>query len=166
MMIVFFFPTIGRLFNIPLIDKEAEKFLVNIIKSRLEDSKKGTENSTPSFLNVFVKALEANEIQINSTSEDTVEKKLDQFEEDAKIMRPKSHQSLYSNQEEYETVIISNLFLLFFAGFDTQSTVLSLVLHYLATNQEGILFNELSFDLFTSLLLVFVIDSNLLMNLI
>ena len=166
MMICFFFPTIGRLFNIPLIDKEAEKFLVNIIKSRLEDSKKGTENSTPSFLNVFVKALEANEIQINSTSEDTVEKKLDQFEEDAKIMRPKSQQSLYSNQEEYETVIISNLFLLFFAGFDTQSTVLSLVLHYLATNQEGILFNELSFDLFTSLLLVFVIDRNLSMNLI
>ena len=145
MMICFFFPTIGRLFNIPLIDKEAEKFLVNIIKSRLEESKKGTETSTPSFLNVFVKALEANEIKINSTSEDTVEKELDQFEEDAKITRPKIHQSLYSNQEEYETVIISNLFLLFFAGFDTQSTVLSLVLHYLATNQEGILLNELSF---------------------
>ena len=139
MMICFFFPTIGRIFNIPLIDKEAEKFLVNVIKSRLEDSKKDTGNSVPSFLNVFVKALEANEIQINSTSEDSVEKKLDQFEEDAKIMRPKSHQSLYSNQEEYETVIISNLFLLFFAGFDTQSTVLSVVLHYLATNQEGML---------------------------
>ena len=140
MMICFFFPTIGRIFNIPLIDKEAEKFLVNIIKSRLEDSKKDTGNSVPSFLNVFVKALEANEMQINSTSADSVEKKLDQFEEDAKIMRPKSHESLYSNQEEYETVIISNLFLLFFAGFDTQSTVLSLVLHYLATNQEGMLF--------------------------
>ena len=149
MMICFFFPTIGRLFNIPLIDKEAEQFLVSIIKSRLEDSKKGTETSTPSFLNVFVKALEANEVQINSSSEDTAEKKLDQFEEDAKIMRPKSHQSLYSNQEEYETVIISNLFLLFFAGFDTQSTVLSLVLYYLATNQEGMLFQEISFDLFT-----------------
>ena len=148
-MICFFFPTIGRLFNIPLIDKEAEKFLVSIIKSRLEDSKKGTETSTPSFLNVFVKALEANEVQINSSSEDTAEKKLDQFEEDAKIMRPKSHQALYSNQEEYETVIISNLFLLFFAGFDTQSTVLSLVLYYLATNQEGMLFQEISFDLFT-----------------
>ena len=154
MMICFFFPTIGRIFNIPLIDKEAEKFLVNIIKSRLEDSKKDTGNSVPSFLNVFVKALEANEIQINSTSEDSVEKKLDQFEEDAKIMRPKSHQSLYSNQEEYETVIISNLFLLFFAGFDTQSTVLSLVLHYLATNQEGMLFKKLSFDLFK----IFIFD--------
>ena len=94
-MICFFFPTIGRLFNIPLIDKEAEKFLVSIIKSRLEDSKKGTETSTPSFLNVFVKALEANEVQIKSSSEDTAEKKLDRFEEDAKIMRPKSHQSLY-----------------------------------------------------------------------
>ena len=149
MMICFFFPTIGRLFNIPLIDKEAEQFLVSIIKSRLEDSKKGTETSTPSFLNVFVKALEANEVQINNSSEDTAERKLDQFEEDAKIMRPKSHQALYSNQEEYETVIISNLFLLFFAGFDTQSTVLSLVLYYLATNQEGMLFQEISFDLFT-----------------
>ena len=154
MMICFFFPTIGRIFNIPLIDKEAEKFLVNIIKSRLEDSKKDTGNSVPSFLNVFVKALEANEIQINSTAEDSVGKKLDQFEEDAKIMRPKSHQSLYSNQEEYETVIISNLFLLFFAGFDTQSTVLSLVLHYLATNQEGMLFKKLSFDLFK----IFIFD--------
>ena len=166
MMICFFFPTIGRLFNIPLIDKEAEKFLVSIIKSRLEDSKKGTESSTPSFLNVFIKALEANEVQINNSSEDTAERKWDQFEEDAKIMRPKSHQALYSNQEEYETVIISNLFLLFFAGFDTQSTVLSLVLYYLATNQEGMLFQEISFDLFTIILLLFIITGNLSMNLI
>ena len=138
MMIAFFFPILGRIFNVALIDKEAETFLVNIIKSRLEDSKKKTDYSTTSFLNVFVKALEANNLQSSHENDDLVDNKLDQFEEDAKISRPKGqHQTLYSNAEEYETVIISNLFLLFFAGFDTQSTVLSLVLHYLAKNQEG-----------------------------
>ena len=113
-------------------DKEAETFLVNIIKSRLEESKKNTNNMSPSFLNVFVKALESNDTEIKN------DKNLDQFEDDAKIVGAKSqHQPLYANQEEYEVVIISNLFLLFFAGFDTQSTVLSIALYQMAKNPEG-----------------------------
>ena len=128
-------------------DKEAETFLVNIIKSRLEESKKNTENMIPSFLNVFVKALESNNSETNNEAEDKNDKKLDQFEDDAKITVTKS-QPLYANKEEYEVAIISNLFLLFFAGFDTQSTVLSIALYQLAKNQEGellILYFSLSF---------------------
>ena len=137
-LVIFFFPAIGRWLNFSLWDREAQNFLANIIKSRLADSKNEFENTSVNFLNVFIKALDANEAGMKKESDDEVEEHLDQFEEDAKIIGIKGNpQSLYSNQEEYETVITSNLLLLFFAGFDTQSNVLSVVLYYLATNHEG-----------------------------
>ena len=104
MMTVFLFPKIGRLLNLPLIDKVAETFLVNIIKERLKDCKTKVDNDVTTFLDVFVKALEANDTEIHKETDHTVDKKLDQFEEDAKISGIKGkQQKLYSNQEEYET---------------------------------------------------------------
>ena len=137
MMLVFLAPQLGKLFNMPFLDQEAEKFVVDIVRSRLEESKqtKKDENDTPTFLDVFVKALEESNVSDKENDKDGVE--TDQFEDDAKIKGLKGTQNLYSNKEEFELAIISNLFLLFFAGFDTQSTGLSIVLHYLATNQEG-----------------------------
>lgn len=138
MKIGFLFPKIGKFFNISLVDKEAETFIVNIIKSRLEESKKTTENMTPCFIDVFVKALKSNNTAMNDRDAGRNEDELGRFDNDAKIIGTKNQQPpLYSNQEEYEVVLISNLFLLFFSGFDTQSTVLSLVLYHLAKNQEG-----------------------------
>ena len=119
------------------LDQEAEQFVVNIIKSRMEESKhmKKDENDSPTFLDVFMKALQESNVSDKNKDEDGVE--TGQFEDDAKIKGLKGTPDLYSNQEEFELAITSNLCLLFFAGFDTQSTGLSIVLYYLATNQEG-----------------------------
>ena len=136
-MLVFLAPQLGKLFNMGFLDKEAEQFVVDIVKSRLEESKrmKKDENISPTFLDVFVKALQENNVSDKNKDEEGIE--TDQFEDDAKIKDLAGTQNMYSNQEEFELAIVSNLFLLFFAGFDTQSTGLSLVLYYLATNQEG-----------------------------
>ena len=122
------------------LDQNAEKFVVDIIKSRLEETKqmKNDENNIPTFLDVFVKALENSNLTEKTKEEGAIDN--DQFENDAKLRGFKDGQNLYSNQEEFESALISNLFLLFFAGFDTQSTGLSIVLYYLATNQEGNIF--------------------------
>ena len=137
MMISFLLPQLGKLFSISFLDTEAEQFVVDIVKSRLEESKhmKKDENISPTFLDVFVKALQEHNVLDKNKDEDGIE--TDQFEDDAKIKDLAGTQNMYSNQEEFELAIVSNLFLLFFAGFDTQSTGLSLVLYYLATNQEG-----------------------------
>ena len=99
---------------------------------------KKDENNVPTFLDVFVRALENSNMTEKSKEEVAVDN--DQFENDAKLRGLKDGQKLYSNQEDFELALISNLFLLFFAGFDTQSTGLSIVLYYLATNQEGNIF--------------------------
>ena len=130
-------PTVGKILNLPFLDQEAEKFVVQIIKSRLDARRKKTEKDVPNFLDVFVTALESSNLSDQSENEADGNKTKDQFEEDAKIRNVKGRQSLYSNQDDFELAIISNLFLLFFAGFDTSSTALASVLYYLATNQEG-----------------------------
>ena len=136
-MFLFFIPVVGKILNIAFLDQEAEKFIIQIIKSQLDARKKKSEDDIPNFLDVFVTALEDSGLSEQSADEDGVDKTKDQFEDDAKIQNVKTRQSLYSNQAELELAIISNLFLLFFAGFDTSSTALSSILYYLATNQEG-----------------------------
>ena len=137
LMIVFMMPKVGKLLRMPFLDQEAEKFIVNIIISQLNSRKDKQSNDIPNFLDVFVAALEN-----NSNSEQAGDKAVgnttgEQFEDDAKLKNFSTHQSLYSNQEEFELSIISNLFLLFFAGFDTTSTAMASVFFYLATNPEG-----------------------------
>ena len=50
------------------------------------------------------------------------------------------------SEEEMELYLVSSLFLLFFAGFDTSSTTTSVTLHFLAEKQDvqERLFNEIS----------------------
>jgi hypothetical protein len=136
-MISFLLPQLGKLFSISFLDTEAEQFVVDIVKSRLEESKhmKKDENISPTFLDVFVKALQENNVSDKNKDDDGIE--TDQFEDDAKIKDLTGAQKMYSNQEEFELALVSNLFLLFFVGFSTQETGLSVVLYYLATNQEG-----------------------------
>ena len=141
MIILFVFPVVGKIFNMPFLDTKAEKFLVQIIKSRLEDGKRNTKNDNQSFLDVFVKALENSESLDKHGQEEKNENATDQFEDDAKIKVLKAQQNFYLNQDEFQLALISNLFLLFFAGFDTQSTAMSSILYYLATNPESMYFS-------------------------
>ena len=136
-MILFLVPAVGKILNFAFLDQEAERFMVQIIKSQLDARRKKTENDVPNFLDVFVKVLEDNDSSEQYTDEGGADRIKTQFEEDAKIQNVKAQQKMYSNQDEFELVLISNLLLLFFAGFDTSSTALSSVMYYLATNQEG-----------------------------
>ena len=137
LILLFLFPLFGKLTRSKFLDKDAEQFMIQIIRSRLEENKKEKGQTNPSFLDVFVKALQDDSVSVEAQYKNKTDITLDQFENDAKMQDIKDKGNFYSNQEEFELALVSNLFLLFFAGFDTQSTALSSVLYYLATNQEG-----------------------------
>ena len=130
-------PQVAKLLRMPFLDQEAEKFIVNIIISLLNSRKDKQSNDFPNFLDVFVAALENNSISEQAGDKAVGNTIGDQFEDDAKLKNVNTHQNLYSTKDEFELSVVSNLFLLFFAGFDTTSTAMASVFFYLATNPEG-----------------------------
>ena len=130
-------PQVAKLLRMPFLDQEAEKFIVNIIISQLNSRKDQQSNDVPTFLDVFVAALQNHSISEQAADKAAGNTPGDQFEDDAKLKNFNTHQSLYSTKDEFELAVVSNLFLLFFAGFDTTSTTMASVFFYLATNPEG-----------------------------
>ena len=159
MMIVFLIPKLGKMFKMGFLEKAPQEFVVNIIKAQFKARKENKSNDIPNFLDVFISAMETTNIPSNKVVETTTHEGKsaagdghDHFDNDAKLQNIQSVQ-LYANQEEFETAIISNLFLLFFAGFDTTSTALASACFYLATNPEGTMFICLQLIMFSCITL-------------
>ena len=61
-------------------------------------------------------------------------KKYSWFEKDAQIKSSSFKQKF--SEEEMEMYLIANLFVLFIAGFDTSSTIMTIAIYFLAKNPD------------------------------
>ena len=124
---VLFFPKLAKVINFELIDKKAINFFINIIKSQME-IRRNNPSVRNDFIDTLTQAMTAANREIDLADEE------DQFEKDAKI--DVGGKKIAFTKEELELVVVSNAFLLFFAGFDTSSSGMSLTAFFLAKNQE------------------------------
>jgi cytochrome P450 len=133
-MMIFFTPSLFNLLKLRLFDGAAEDFLVNIMKQSIEQRRKeGNGSKRSDFVELLVQAVKVSKDELD----DTVVVQ-DQFDKDAKISSTSKANYLSSmSEDEKEVLIISQTLILFMAGFDTTSSTLALVMHFLATNPES-----------------------------
>jgi cytochrome P450 len=134
-MMIFLTPSLFNLFKLRLFDGGAEEdFLVNIMKQSIEQRrKKGDSSKRSDFVDLLVQAVKVSKDELD----DTVVVQ-DQFDKDAKISSTFKGEYLSSmSEDEKEVLIISQTMILFLAGFDTTSSTLAVVMHFLATNPES-----------------------------
>lgn len=109
MVVMFFlFPQLTKYLKLKFFDEKAMNFFITIIRDQIKDRQKN-----PGARGDFIDIL----TQVSGAE------------------REKSN-SLFKNEKDFETAVISNAFIMFFAGFDTSSTGSSLTCYYLATNQD------------------------------
>ena len=92
------------------------------------EDRKNNPSVRGDFIDTLTQALTAANKELGLAEDE------DQFEKDAKI-KVSSSKRVFT-KEELELVVVSNAFLLFFAGFDTSSSGMSLAAFLLAKNQE------------------------------
>ena len=121
-------PSVAKVFKFELVDPEASRFMVGVIKSAIELRKKNkTGSAYNDYIDLMLKAMKKAEDKDKDEVDD------DQYENDAKV-QAKGLGEL--TEEELDTYMIANGFLLFFGGFETSSTTMAVVLHYLALNPD------------------------------
>ena len=128
-MLVMFLPTLAYYLKVAFIPPDTTEFFANIIrnstKARRESGIK--QGDFIDYLADFVKNLEKN----NKVEEAEAES---DFEKDAQVKGEAPIQMM--TDEEIDTIAVANGILIFFAGNDTTSTAMSIVLFFLANNQD------------------------------
>lgn len=110
----FLAPGLTRAFGVEMSNKESLLFFVNIVKETVASRKKKQNSASQKrndMVDLFMEAL-----------------RMDESEQDER------HISIPA--EEKETVLVSQLLLLFFAGMDTSSTILAVCMCCLANNPD------------------------------
>merc|ERR1712018_275405 len=110
-MFLLFFPFLAEKLKMRFIDQESEDFLVSLMKQTIHQRKSG-QVPKRNDLDLLIQAMDNSQ---DGKSDSVLAKMTD---------------------EQKELIMISQALVMFIAGFDTTSTSLSLVFHYLATNPE------------------------------
>ena len=106
------------------VDK-ARDFLIGVIKHQMEVRKNQTKKRND-MIDLLTEAF------MGQFSEDEEVKQ--QIEEELAVARPTRATAI--KEDMLETVVIANLFLLFFAGYSTSSTMISVCIYFLAKNPD------------------------------
>ena len=109
-------PRLLRWLDIPLLNKEGEEFFAALIKKAIMDRRASGERRND-LIDICLDILEK-EKNTKSSGESS------------------SSQQEGEGEEEVESVLIANSLLMFLAGFDTVSTISSIMLYYMAKNPE------------------------------
>ncbi len=135
------FPSVAKALKLSFIDGEAILFFADVVRKAVALRRK-QKTKRNDMIDLVLEALE-NSDEVTGPKED--QEAEDQFEKDASIAEGSSNGFVVS-KEEYELLLISNAVVLFFAGFDTTSSALSMTLAYLARypDIQEKLFREIS----------------------
>lgn len=128
-IVLFLFPKIGKIFKLSFVDDDVTRFFTTVIRQAIEHRRQtGTKRND--FIDLLLSAIKETDKRSEPAKP---EGEIDQFERDAAV----SGDSLQGmSAEELEGLLISNLFVFFFAGFDTSSTFLSIIMWVCATYPE------------------------------
>ena len=124
-MIIIFFPTLAYYSKASFIPEETMNFFANIIRDQIK-SRKLSQTKMNDFIDFWVEVWENNDDKNEMEAES-------EFEKNAQIKG--ANLSKLSDQE-FEDIVIANGILVFFAGNDTTSTGMALVLFFLANHPE------------------------------
>ena len=130
LVIFFTLPALAKRLPITFTSDRSMRHMIDVIRKSMEARKKsGSRRKRHDFIELFLKAMEESE------SEDANVETEDQFEKDAqqKHVSPSLMRKKF-NDEEIELYMISNAMVLFLAGLDTSSTMMSVCLYFLAKN--------------------------------
>ena len=127
--LLFTLPKLAQILNIKFIPDDVINFFVRIIRKQIEERKKSGVKRND-FIDVMTQGFGA-PAPTNETAADE-----NQFEKEAKMNVKVDAKKAFATQEDLETAIISNAFLLFFAGFDTSSSSMATCAYFLAKNPD------------------------------
>ncbi|TRY80860.1 hypothetical protein TCAL_07801 [Tigriopus californicus] len=119
-------PWVTKIKEITFLDKEAGDFLLDIFAQSIKERRKSKVKRND-ILGLLVAALDADRQGIKEELEN------DQFDQDAQVHVSKKTPI---SDDEIELLLFSNALVLFFAGFDTSSTIMSITSYFLATNEN------------------------------
>nr|AIL94149.1 cytochrome P450 CYP3025A1 [Tigriopus japonicus] len=109
-------PWIMKIKELSFFDEEAGNFILDIFSQSMEERKKSKVKRND-LLDLLMDALEADREGIKQELEN------DQFDQDAQVQVSKKS---VIPDDEIDIFLLSNAFILFFAGFDTSSTIMSI----------------------------------------
>ncbi|TRY73186.1 hypothetical protein TCAL_02546 [Tigriopus californicus] len=122
------FPSLSKMMNVELdlFNREAGNFVLDVLGQCIKE-RRNSKVRRNDLLDLLLDALEADRQGIKQELEK------DQYDQDAAI-----HVSRTSSipDDEIELFLLSNAFILFFAGFDTSSTIMSVASYFLATHED------------------------------
>jgi cytochrome P450 family 6 len=117
MMVALMVPDVARYLNLELMDKEGTDFMVGVIGQAMPD-RKGQTKKRNDMVDLVMDALQ-----------------IESGREELEVDKPTSKMSEI-DESKFEVLVISNLLLLFFAGFDTSSAMMAACLHLVAMDQD------------------------------
>ncbi len=124
LMIAMVFPEVSKALKLEIFDRESMLFFAEVVRKAVAHRRE-TRTKRGDMIDLVLEALEASEKEPREVEDD-------QFEKDAQI-----DSSEYKiERDEIELLLISNAIILFFAGFDTSSSALSMTLAFLSLHPD------------------------------
>ena len=120
----------AKALNISLIDEDVTRFFTDVIQQAI-NHRRETGTKRNDFIDLILNAIRD---EGKKGSKEVKEVEGDQFEKDAEVKSAPGLEGL--SDEEFESLMVSNLFVFFFAGFETSSLFLSVILWVCARYPE------------------------------
>ena len=117
MIVMMAWPKLAKLLGITFLDKKCTEFFMNIVRTTMQNRRLASLSKAGST------ATKINFRKTGTKRNDIIDLFMDELEKD--------HSSSVFSEEELELGFVATAILFFFAGFDTTSTTLSVVVHAL-----------------------------------